>query len=401
MRQRLHWIGWLVLWASAVALFLAGFLKFLDLYEFWRSLHGWTLLAGPLRTLAAYAVPSCELALGSVFIAGLKRKPGRWSLLFCVGILTAGYGLQWLVNQPPDCRCFGKIAAFERFQGDAAAHLSALVVWFLALLGACVLTTRSVSRGKGGTQRRGCPHPARGFTIVELLVVIAVVALLLAIVLPLLAGARRKARETKAIANMQSHAQVVGVYLAEFTDRFPCVTDPSKDISELPIGEHGTLDVPYFLASQAWNLALGPRYYSGADDQSFYSPFATDRSYGFSSYMLACTLLADPAYWNRATRTGRSQFRGTKASEVAFPTKKSVLVAELSVAGSWVRTDDDPESGVFRALGFADGHTARATLVGITEQYYNGDGVGDFSAHNWPFAPGLHGLDGVRGLDIR
>ncbi len=52
----------------------------------------------------------------------------------------------------------------------------------------------------------------RAFTLVELLIVIAIVAVLIALILPTLSLARRSARETKCRANLESIAQLCDLY---------------------------------------------------------------------------------------------------------------------------------------------------------------------------------------------
>ena len=56
----------------------------------------------------------------------------------------------------------------------------------------------------------------RGFTLVELLVVISIIALLIAILLPALGSARESARQTQCVVNVRSLAQA---YYAYSTDR--------------------------------------------------------------------------------------------------------------------------------------------------------------------------------------
>ncbi len=65
--------------------------------------------------------------------------------------------------------------------------------------------------------RRGRP----GFTLVELLVVIGIIALLIAILLPSLARARDRSNRVKCLANLHSLGEAMYLYAHDFRDRLP------------------------------------------------------------------------------------------------------------------------------------------------------------------------------------
>jgi prepilin-type N-terminal cleavage/methylation domain-containing protein/prepilin-type processing-associated H-X9-DG protein len=74
---------------------------------------------------------------------------------------------------------------------------------------------------------------AKGFTLVELLVVIGIIALLIAILLPTLASARKAANRTACLANLREIGTSLSVYVAENKSIMPLIVerhwaDPSQ-----------------------------------------------------------------------------------------------------------------------------------------------------------------------------
>src|SRR5689334_16109674 len=68
---------------------------------------------------------------------------------------------------------------------------------------------------------RICVGRAHGFTLVELLVVIGIIAVLLGVLLPSMVIARRQARLARCAANVRAVCQVLVNYSADNKGRFP------------------------------------------------------------------------------------------------------------------------------------------------------------------------------------
>jgi len=68
---------------------------------------------------------------------------------------------------------------------------------------------------------------ARGFTLIELLVVIGIIAVLAAILFPVFAQVRGKARETVCVANMRQLGMAIAMYSQDYDDLYPYGIDAS------------------------------------------------------------------------------------------------------------------------------------------------------------------------------
>jgi len=70
---------------------------------------------------------------------------------------------------------------------------------------------------------------SRGFTLVELLVVISIIALLLSILMPSLGKARKIAKATVCMSNLKQWGLAFGIYTQDNNGRFPLYTYPLPD----------------------------------------------------------------------------------------------------------------------------------------------------------------------------
>ncbi len=102
-----------------------------------------------------------------------------------------------------------------------------------------------------------------GFTLVELLVVISIIAILIAILLPALAKAKEAANQVVCAANLHNDIQALTVYAASNKGNYP----------DLILGPAGVYD--QYPGHWLWDMEFGTRdmiHQSGAAFKNFYCP---------------------------------------------------------------------------------------------------------------------------------
>ncbi|MCC6428086.1 MAG: type II secretion system protein [Phycisphaerales bacterium] len=243
-----------------------------------------------------------------------------------------------------------------------------------------------------------------GFTLIEILVTIAVIAVLLSLSAPALHKIRARAMAAATLSNVRQSAQVLTAYTADWRGSFPAFLDPRADSWKLEIKAQGiTMDIDrYFLAGMLWHLALADMYYDGrTDSESVYSAEQLSRDGpGGMPFMLPCAFFAEPLFWNQRTRTGPGQYRGTRQDQVVYPSDKSLLICADPLM---VRDGDPRETLSIRHVPMAavDGSAADHAEDNFAPGVSSGEGVFDQSVHVFDLFVGLHTVEGVRGRDIR
>lgn len=67
----------------------------------------------------------------------------------------------------------------------------------------------------------------RGYTLIEILVVIAIVAIVAAILLPVFTKAKESAKKTSCLSNLSQIGKAMLIYMADYDDLFPYGLDPA------------------------------------------------------------------------------------------------------------------------------------------------------------------------------
>ena len=82
-------------------------------------------------------------------------------------------------------------------------------------------TLRPLRPLPGGAARRGRPGVSRGFSLIELLVVMSVIAVLIGVTLPAVSHVRQQALKATCMSNLRQVGLVVDAYRADFDEKYP------------------------------------------------------------------------------------------------------------------------------------------------------------------------------------
>lgn len=178
------------------------------------------------------------------------------------------------------------------------------------------------------------PPGRRAFTLVELLVVIAVIGILASLLLPVIGSAKARARRTSCLNSLRQINVGLRMYADDSADTLPPVggtTNFIRDFSsykELMKDYVGLRGAP----SPRDKLFACPAdmfYYEfSRSDQTFVPRSAHDETeYGFSSYWM------NAGTWTRF-RTNSNGLGGRKLAPIRSPTR-TILLAEMPAFFPW------------------------------------------------------------------
>lgn len=102
----------------------------------------------------------------------------------------------------------------------------------------------------------------KGFTLAELLIVVAIIAVLVAISIPIFSAQLEKAKEATDMANIRSaYAEVIANYLGDSTQRYTIVVKLKSDTSNYKSDENAEIaGVKYkdILSNESGNTVQNP-----------------------------------------------------------------------------------------------------------------------------------------------
>jgi prepilin-type N-terminal cleavage/methylation domain-containing protein len=261
----------------------------------------------------------------------------------------------------------------------------------LAICGPGVVTGVSGMGVWKGRQRLSISG-RNGFTLIETILVVVLVALLLSLILPSLQNTKKLAGGARSSSNLRSHASVLAVYAADYDDLFPYLTDPKATRSVVRCESAGiAVSILYFEASRYWRIGLADSYYQGAwNSSAFFTPYRVGE--GRAEYLLSCTTIADPRYYSSEEAQAPPQnLRPVRGTEVHFPSAKGLLVEHSFALPS-----------VSPRVAFGDGSASVLQQDRFLAGLRSGDGLfWNFTLHYPNREPICHTVNGVRGRDVR
>jgi prepilin-type N-terminal cleavage/methylation domain-containing protein len=369
---------------------LAGILKLTSLDGFARDTLAWQVFPPWMLAFATVAVPIVEVSLAGAWFLFARNTRLIWAAALLVAVMTAAFVVEARGGSVPKCGCFGLVSLYWAHKRSIESGIATNLILIGLLAVSAVPFRRPAPRERARTPSR-FDHAA-GFSLVEMLLVIVVIALLVALSLPALSSVRDSARRVSTVSTLSQHAKVFSMYANDYDDMFPYFTDPKATYSVLWMNDT-PISIPYFAAYAYWSVALAPGYYNGDYYSSSFNrpgdPPAPSYKFGYSA-----TLISRPEFWNPLTRRGPEQWMPTRTYEVVFPSSKGVLIDFTT----WFPVIGD-KAVELTPTTFVDASATALKRSSVSAPYSGGEG-------NWTGSwfhvglPVFHTIDGIRGRDL-
>jgi len=239
-------------------------------------------------------------------------------------------------------------------------------------------------------------HIRRGFTIIELLVTIAIIGVILAILLPALGGSVQLTRRTVSLSNLRTIGQFVQHYVEANDEAYPWAMRGTNTCG-VPIQFS-----PIWQMSMQWPITMHDIVKPEELREIQLSPGVRRDGTGNidtcgapPSYTYSMSFLADPRLWGGDSVADESMLRAVTMSKVAYPTNKVLMWDwELPFLNHELQRSG-PDLDESTPMLFADGHGADRRPSEATEPVANPFGEDAIL----PLARLHNTRDGVQGRD--
>jgi type II secretory pathway pseudopilin PulG len=394
--------SWWLIAVPLAAMLVAGVMKAIDIGSFAAQLTTWPLIPRGWEPGVAMAVVNLELLVTVPWFLGLSRTASPVGAVVLLVLFSIAYAAHHLLGHRVSCGCFGQLRMLEALDHQAPLVLARNALLTLMLMTGLILGHQNRGRPGLNTPARCGIAPTRpnAFTLIESLMLLAIITILIALTLPSIGRSRDGAYETASLSNLRQHAMVFDLYTSDYQSIYPCFLAPDTDHEWVMLSGIGLEARGYFSQDALWALALADQYYEGEKySRSFHPPLVVARDDGwerswFTEYWYSSAFLADPSFWQYETRTGPEQWRPTRSDEVNFPSQKAILWQSLLDSRDWRE--------IRNLFGFVDGSARAVRAQDVLPQYTFGTVTnGSSQGGSTRGLPGMYTINGVRGRDVK
>lgn len=178
-----------------------------------------------------------------------------------------------------------------------------------------------------------------GFTIIETLVVLAVLSVLLAVLLPAVKGVRNSGRRVEAVGAMRQSLTALSLYTMSHDLYYPFFAEPGLPAEPLHIGRtviDTSASVHFSRHSTWWPSAIMPFLTAipSLDGQPTFFPDTTlippdgrpPDVYSSGRFRMSHTAFASPEFWTDSGPFPHRLMVGVRVSQVRHPPRKGIIV---------------------------------------------------------------------------
>lgn len=229
-------------------------------------------------------------------------------------------------------------------------------------------------------------HGYIGVTIVELLVVVAIMGLLIAVLLPAMGNVRTQSKRIECLSHLKSLGSTVAVYSNVHKDMAPSIplfgspNAVNEAVARLEFpNSPAFLQSSYFAQSSIFTWIIAVATDGDLDRETCPSqPSSKDlgdgdwfhfngRDIRKSSYVMSRAFIADPTVFDSATVARLGHLRAMRMTQVKYPSAKALLFeTKLYHEPAWWRGGGDWDS-LLVPMVFADGHGLLDEIKGFSE----------------------------------